>query len=297
MFSNSFVQDVIEKQIANVKSPEKPKYEVDKLRLYFCEDYTIQDKIIIHQPRIQDFIDLGETNIYSVIAPFTCNTTSYRVQLWDMGIDWNKISDFQLFTILVKTIQPEYAKIMFQCKCPKLNVNGTPVLNGKGTVVFENEYIDFQNFKLCTQTKEGKEEFFLYNSELNLKIDQQVYEEIFNYICNMFNTFPKRELCKNKTLKQDLINKDKLELANKELNNSGSHLLPMVSFALNHPGFKYKKNELRDVGIYEFMDSVQRLQIYESTKALIAGSYSGFADLSKVNKDEFNFMRDIKIDA
>jgi len=42
----------------------------------------------------------------------------------------------------------------------------------------------------------------------------------------------------------------------------------------------------------QFMDSVYRLQIYENTVALLRGSMSGFVDTSKINKDEFNFMRD-----
>lgn len=68
----------------------------------------------------------------------------------------------------------------------------------------------------------------------------------------------------------------------------------MISACLNHPGFKYKKNELREVGLIEFMDSVQRLQIYESTTALLKGMYSGFIDTSKIKSEEFNFMREIK---
>ena len=52
-----------------------------------------------------------------------------------------------------------------------------------------------------------------------------------------------------------------------------STLLPLISTCLNHPGFKYKKNELREVGIVEFMDSVQRLQVYESSTALLKGIY------------------------
>ena len=41
------------------------------------------------------------------------------------------------------------------------------------------------------------------------------------------------------------------------------------------------------------MDSVQRLQIYESTHALMSGMYSGFCDTSKISKEQFNFMREI----
>ena len=41
------------------------------------------------------------------------------------------------------------------------------------------------------------------------------------------------------------------------------------------------------------MDSVQRLQVYESSTALLKGAYSGFVDTSKINKDDFNFMREL----
>lgn len=45
------------------------------------------------------------------------------------------------------------------------------------------------------------------------------------------------------------------------------------------------------------MYNLQRLQIYESTRALYGGMYSGMCDLSKVDKNEFNFMRDVKVEA
>ena len=41
------------------------------------------------------------------------------------------------------------------------------------------------------------------------------------------------------------------------------------------------------------MDSVQRLQIYESTHALMGGMYSGFCDVKSISKEQFNFMREI----
>lgn len=75
--------------------------------------------------------------------------------------------------------------------------------------------------------------------------------------------------------------------------NSESNLLPIISALTNHPGFKYKLEELKQVKIYQFYDAVQRLQIYEQTHALMGGSYSGFCDTSKIDKEQFNFMREI----
>lgn len=43
------------------------------------------------------------------------------------------------------------------------------------------------------------------------------------------------------------------------------------------------------------MDSVSRLQVYENTRALLSGSMSGFCDTSKVDRENFNFARDISV--
>jgi hypothetical protein len=66
----------------------------------------------------------------------------------------------------------------------------------------------------------------------------------------------------------------------------------IISACVNHPGFKYKLDELKQVGVCEFYDSVKRLQVYEASTALLKGMYSGMIDSSKINPDEYNFMRD-----
>lgn len=102
----------------------------------------------------------------------------------------------------------------------------------------------------------------------------------------MFHTFPpEEEFTSSKTLKRDLINRDKQNLLAMKRDSSlkPPSLLSMISFYLNHPGSKYKKNELRNVGIVEFYDSVQRLQIYDQ-HMLSNGSYSGFVVHQKFPK-------------
>lgn len=278
-FSNSsIIQNSIEEQLNNEEIQEAEKLEFNPLRMYFGDDYVINDKITIHQPSIQDFIDAGnESDIYNVIVPFTANTTAYRLQLWDMGIDWNKLSNLELFSILIKTINLEYSKLIF----------------GE---------IDFSTFDLCEKQVNSEKVQTLYSSETNLEIDEETRNKMCKYIQYMFSSFPpEEEFTSSKTLKQDLINKDRQKLIQKQKdlseNKNQQNLLSMVAFYLNHPGCKYKKNELREVGYFEFMYNIQRLQIYESTRALFNGMYSGMCDLSKIDPNEFNFMRDIKITA
>ena len=66
-----------------------------------------------------------------------------------------------------------------------------------------------------------------------------------------------------------------------------------VALCVNHPGFKYKTSELKQVHVYEFYDSVQRLQIYEHSTAVLKGMFSGFVDSKKIPADAYNFMKDV----
>lgn len=248
-------------------SNEVPNF--DLLRLYFGEDYKVNDKIIIRQPTIQDILDMGEKNFYATIAPFTTNPTSFKVQLWDLGIDWNKISDFELFSLLIKTVSVEQTKILFGD-------------------------FDFGSFDLVAKIDEnGNSIPVLYSQKLNLEIDETIYLKIREYICFMFGIKLENEYIKGKSLKGEVIAKARADMAKNLAETNGSSLVQMISFALNHPGFKYKKDELRKVGYVEFLDSIKRLQIYESTRALTQGSYSGFCDTSKIPKEEFNFLRSV----
>ena len=259
----------------------KEQFLFNQLQLFFCKDFVVgYDKngnvtsqnpvtniITVHQPTIKDFIMYDEKTVYGAAMPFIVNPTSIRVQLWDMGIDWNKLTDYQLFALLIKDCSNEYTKVMFGD-------------------------LDFSKFKVVTIGKDV-EDFTLINKEQKIEITKEVYELLANYIQTMFQIQLKTERAKGRMLKEELIFAERAELARKKDTNE-SDLSTMISFCLNHPGFKYKLEELENIGIYVFMDCVNRLQIYESTSALLRGSYSGFCDTSKIDKEQFNFMRALK---
>ena len=242
--------------------------------MYFGEPYQLTDKITIIQPTIQDIIDYGESEFFEMLNVFIGNTTSYRLPLWKMGVDWNKITDYQLFTILIRNIQEGSTDVLFA------------------------DPINFSGFEVYTVNKGDESEnsepiLTLYNQKQDIEISEDTYLKLAFYIRTMFNIFPKVEKAKGKFTKESIIEEEEMNLEANRDKESPSVLLPLISSCLNHPGFKYKKNELRDVGIVEFMDSVQRLQIYESTTALLKGMYSGMIDVKGIDKEEFNFMRDL----
>jgi hypothetical protein len=253
------------------ENKETDTFEVDKLQLYFGEPFQISDKIIIRQPTIGQIMEYGEKKFYSMLNVFISNPTSYRLMLWDIGIDWNKISDYKLFSMLIKSLKQEDTSILFGD-------------------------LNFQLFDMYEkQINEDEQYITLYNKEQDVEINETTYKHIALYLRTMFNIFPKVEKAKGKGTKEAIIDEDRMNANLRKDEQYQSMLLPLISSCLNHPGTNYTKKQLKDeVGIFEFMDCVQRLQIYESTVALMHGMYSGMVDTSGINKEEFNFMRDIK---
>lgn len=250
---------------------EQKKYSFDRLQMYFGEDYKVAEGIVISQPTIGDIMVFGEERFNQVLFPFITNPTAVRAALWQHGTDWTKISDYELFCQLILQLKP--------------TLEETSMLFGD---------LDFTKFNLYKRQREvdGEmiEDIVLVNDEQEVLIDEEIYNHMSNYLRTMFNAFPKVEKAKGKTTKEWMVEEDLRKSASGQ--KRSSNLLSMISFCLNHPGFKYKKNELRDMGIVEFYDSVQRLLIYEATSSLMKGMYSGFVDTSKIDKKEFDFMRE-----
>ena len=261
------------KKIEIKRKTRYPKLEFDRLQMYFGKPYIINlegvnGSITVKMPTVGNVMMYGEKLFNETLSIFVTNTTSYRLALWDSGIDWNEISDFELFCML-------YTKL------------------DKGAVDLMFDGIDFSKFKLQKTLVDNTEQIVLYDEEDDIEINEDVYQYMHQYLQEVFNIFPAEKITHSKTMKEMFIRKDRAEYERAKDDVKGSSIQALISSCVNHPGFKYKLNELTELGMCEFYDSVKRLQIYESSTALMKGMYSGFVDSSKISSDSYNFMKEI----
>lgn len=249
--------------------------DIDLLKMYFRRPYTMKNGIIITQPTIGQIIDYGEDDFWQMLNPFITNPTTHRVFLWENGIDWNKVSDYTLFRSLLSM--------------SGLTVDKTALLFG------DIDLSKFIPFNVFDDSGNLTDEITLYNKEQDIELSENDFNEMALYIRTMVNIFPKVEKAKNKSTKESIIFEEKMNIENrkKEESRDSSILFSLISACVNHPGFKYKTTELENIGIFEFMDSTKRLQVYEQTTALLSGMYSGMIDTKGINDKEFNFMRNM----
>lgn len=259
-------------------------YNYDELKMYFGDDYWVTDKICIHQPKLGDIVEFGDTKFYTMVNTLCANTTTFRLQLWKIGIDWNKISDYQMFCTFVRTLTPKDTYLLFD----DLNFSWFKLLHDEKKDCDLLVYIPLDDH----------DEPLPFKYEDAIVIDELIYIRIVKYLRKMFNINPKVEFAKNKATKEAMIWEEEENLKiqqqkNKDIDVEKSFLLPLISSMVNHPGFKYKTNELREIGIVQFMDSVKRLQTYETVTALMKGMYSGFIDSSQIKQEDLNWLRDL----
>lgn len=264
---------------------EEPIYDFDGLKMYFGEPYWVTDKICIKVPTVGDILEFGDIKFYLNLKMFCANTTALRLNLWKMHIDWNKISDFEMFShFIVRNFKPEDTFLLFgDLDFSQFNY------------IYNTEKDCYELTNAPTDKNGNISRFDLENSAI---IDEFVYMKIIKYLCTMFNLYFKPEFAKNKATKEAMIWEDEMKSnieANKKISHPKSFLLPLISSMVNHPGFKYKLSELKEVNIVQFMDSVQRLQIYENSTALLKGMYSGFIDISKDKnlQKQTNWLKDL----
>ena len=199
--------------------------EADSLFLYFGDDYVVNEQINLHQPVIGEIVDYGEGQYFSVIYTLTAIPSDMKSQLWDMGIDWCNIEDFDLFCMLSQTLTPEQTGIIFGD-------------------------LDFSKMKPYRNPQ--NDEVVLADKESGVVIDKLLYARIMSFLRKLHNITPKPEKAKGKRAKEAMIEEDR---RNREFNKDKpfrSYLLPLISAIKVKQG--YTKDYVRNMGLYEFFD-------------------------------------------
>ena len=239
-------------------------FEMDALQMYFGDPYVINDKIIIKQPKVKDIVQYGEKSYYSMVHTIVAIPSDMKAQLDDMGLDYEQVSDFELFMLLSQS----------------LTKDRTEVILG-----------DLDLSRLKPYKNPQNDEIILADKENGIVIDRFIYERMATHIRNMHGLKKKVEKAKNAITKKVMIEEDRRNIERNKNKEYVSFLLPLISSVKARQGYTldYIKNE----GLVEFMDEVNRLQIIHNADALLSACYSGFCDTSKIDKKQLNWMRDL----
>lgn len=231
-----------------------------KTSLLHADRITITDNISVRIPTVGNILEWGEDSYFSIAQSLTC--VPYDAQVWldEMGIDYEEISEFELFYMFLQGLSQEKLNWLF-CETPfeKLDFayaeDSSPIL------------IDLQN---------------------SVEIDERIQQEISSAIREI-NFWSKTEKkAGNKASKEYTL--QKLKKRYKRSTSNSGYLEELVVAMVNNSEFKYNYETVMELSIYNFNRSVFQIFHARSSYFLNQAIYNGKIDSSKINKDELSLV-------
>lgn len=221
----------------------------------------ILPNLSIRIPTVGEILE-DEFNYYNIVSSLTASPFDYMVQLDDMGYDYTKVTDFELFQMLFLV----YAQ------------SNMSILLGD---------LDVSDFILST--KDNKR--IIYSSKNNIAIDELVYNDFVNVI-RKINLFEKKNYKPgNESARKYLLEKERKKQKRNAKKPHEAYLEKLVIALVNTSEFPYDYDSCMDLSIYKFNQSLKQIQHKIAFDKTMIGVYAGTVDTSKLsNKDNLTWI-------
>jgi hypothetical protein len=187
-----------------------------------------------------------------------------KVALDDMNLDWMKVSDFELFIMLAKTLPQE----------------STQLLLG-----------DLDLSQMGVYALNGSEEPVLSNPEHTVVINEIVYQTMVTYLRKMHNFQKQVDKAGNRAAHKAMLMAARQDAKMAQNKPPKSFLKPIISAVKCRMG--YTMDYIKQMGIFELMDDLSRLNVISQADAALSGAYSGMVDTRKMDPKIFDWTREI----
>lgn len=232
------------------------------LNLLYEHEYVINDKIKVVIPTVGQVLD-NEDEYYSMVTAFTAMPIDLMVQLDDMKIDFEQITDYDLFIILFNGLR----------------------LQNVGLILKD---IDFSKFIL--DIDEEKQELFLIDEENNIKIDRSVYLQISAVLRKIHNIKKNIRKPGNKDARDYMLKRAREKMKRAKNRKTESQTESLIVALVNAPEFKYDYQSVRDLTIYQFNKSLYQIVNRVDYNNRMVGIYTGNINPKDMSQDDLNWL-------
>lgn len=227
------------------------------------EDFEINDDITIHSPTVGEIIRFGENNYFSLIYIFCSTSSDYKAQLDSVGVDWQDLSDFDMFRQLFMGNKDKDMSILFGD-------------------------LDTQNFAMALDNQ--KNEVVLRNKLTGVVIDRLTYDLISEYFCSANGIKKHTEKAANEATRKALIMEAQDKLLVQRTEENEPRLMELALSMACCPGFKADYFGAMDYPISVFMNHVRKIQQINDYEHTMHGVYAGTVEFGKIPKSQLDWM-------
>ena len=219
----------------------------------------ITDQLSLRIPTVGEILE-NESAYFSLVSIMTSTPFQYMVQLDDLGIDYTKITDYEMFQIFFPVYAKQDISIVF----------GDLDLSDIG--MYHDHSVDLD---------------VLYSPSTDTKIDEFVYFNMARCMrqVNLLKyerKKPKGEKNKKYFLEKERRHLKNLEVMRKRKEFEQSEFEKLIVALVNNNHFKYDYNSVLTLPIYNFYQSFQQIQHEINFNNVMRGVYAGTIDTNKL---------------
>lgn len=214
--------------------------------------------LFVRIPAVGEILD-NESSYYSLISSLTASPFQYMVQLDDMGIDYTKLNDYDLFKMLF----PIYAK------------SDLSILFGE---------MDTSDFDIYIDKDTGQQ--VIYSPQNNIMIDELVYNDLTDTIRKINLLEKVQSKPGNESARKYLLEKERRKQKRNAEKKQEPYLERLVIALVNTSEFPYNYDSCMELSIYRFNQSLKQIQHKIAFDNTMTGVYAGTVDTSKLNNKD-----------
>ena len=228
----------------------------------YRDSVPITDEIAIRIPSVGEIID-DEDNYYTLVTMLTAQPMDFMVQLDDIGIKFDEINSFELFMLLSNGILARDTKLIFRD-------------------------LDMSNFGVGHNLDTG--EPVLYDDVNDIVIDRVVHTKISLALRKIHHLEQKNKRPGNDEARKYMIDRARTKAGRKKKKSGDSSLEPLIIAMVNTEQFKYRFEDVRNLSIYQFNESVRQIQHKVDYDNRMFGIYSGTIDPKGLSQNDLNWL-------
>lgn len=230
--------------------------------LLYKTQYEVNDDIKILVPKVGDILD-NEDTYYSLINILTAMPVDMLVLLDEVGVDFTKINEYDLFLLMFDGIKGQDTSLIFG---------------------------DLDLGKFVLDKDNESNEMFLVDVENNIAIDRFVQARIAAILRKIHHLTKNQKVPANEEARRYMIRRAKQKAKRNKNLSKDSYLESLIIAMVNTEQYKYSFEETRNLSIYQFNESVLQTMKKVRYSQQMQGVYAGTIDADKLSQDDLNWL-------
>ena len=230
--------------------------------LLYARQCPVTDKISIEIPTVGQIME-REAEYFGAVTSIIATPYDFMVQLYDAGIEFDSINEFDLFLLLF----------------PSLRELDTSLIFGD---------LDLKKFEIIANQETGK--IALVDQENDITIDRGIHFKICRTLCEINELKQTNKKPGNGEARRYMIERMRVKQKRAARKKQKSQLEDQIVAMVNTEQFKYDYLGVLDLTIYQFRRSVSQVIRKVNYDNLMVGCYTGNIKTSELSNDQLDWI-------